>query len=302
VDEQPSYRHIWHRLQIIESLEGHLGGKHWDLAAPGSDLAGDDELTSPYQTSHVAGHALSFGLDMLRTARIVLVNPEKQNGLRMPLFGVFPVLRSAMEAGAEAVWLLADDDRHERVGRTLRARWEDIIRDDQAVLASTDEDDNDGPAERSGKSKMRRENSKAVRAKKGRLRAVAKKVGVTEEVLTLGLPGFGPMLKETARYTGIQSNYQRGVWHWVSGLTHPSMSRAISMSVVEDKGPASAEVVSAELTADPTTIGLALDSALLLHWRALELAALRGGRPEVSWQPPADFPMPPGFKDPRPKS
>jgi hypothetical protein len=284
---------------MIEALESHLGGRHWDLAAPGSDLAGDDDLTSPYSTSQIAGHALAFGLDMLRTARMILTNPAKEQGIRLPLFGAYPVLRSAMEAGAEAIWILADDDQHERVSRTLRARSADIARDNQAALASTEADQNDGPTERSMKSKLRRQNSDSVRAKKRVLRDLAKEVGVAEEVVLQGLPGFGPMLQETARYTGIQSNFQRGIWHWVSGLTHPSMSRAVSMSVVEDMGSPSSKVMAAQLTADPSMTGAALDAALLLHWNALEIAALRGGRPQVAWQPPADFPFPPGYEDPR---
>jgi len=302
-DADDNYRHIWHRLQIVEALENHLGGRHWDLAAPGSALAADDDLTSPYSTSQVAGHSLAFGLDMLRTARMILTNPAKNHAIRLPLFGAYPVLRSAMEAGAEAIWILADEDQHERVSRTLRARWEDITRDDQAALASTDADQNDGPTERSSKAKLRRQNSDNVRRKKRAVRDLAKEVGVAEDVLRQGLPGFGPMLQETARYTGIQSNFQRGTWHWVSGLTHPSMSRAISMSVVEEMGSSpSSKVMAAQLTADPSTTAMALDAALLLHWTALEQAALRGGRPEVAWQPPADFPFPPGMADPRAKS
>lgn len=289
-------RRLWHRLQMIEALEKHLGGRHWDLVAPGSELADDDALTAPFQTSHLVAHCLSVGLDCLRSTRVLLTDPAKTSGMRIPLVGHYPAIRSAVEAGAEALWLLGPTDPAERVSRTLRARWDDIVQDDQAALALTGPDPRDEKADVARKQQMRRENSRNVRTKKNRLRAVAKRAGVPESVMTQRLPGFGEMLLECAAITGVESNYQYGMWRLVSGLTHPSASRAVMMSVVEEKGDAGNGVMNAELTASISMTNSALDAALLLHWHALELAAARGGRADVSFQAGPDLPLPPGYE------
>ena len=65
-DEAMWQQRVWHRLQLIEALDNHLGGRYWDLAQAGSELAFDDSLTDPFQTSRTIGHYLSFGLDCLR--------------------------------------------------------------------------------------------------------------------------------------------------------------------------------------------------------------------------------------------
>lgn len=82
----------------------------------------------------------------------------------------------------------------------------------------------------------------------------------------------------------------------MSGLTHPSASRAIRMSVIETKGESVDGVINAEMTASISMTNTAIDAALMLHWHALELVAARGGRPEVAFSAPPDLPLPPGYE------
>ncbi|HEX7835335.1 MAG TPA: hypothetical protein VF479_07685 [Pseudolysinimonas sp.] len=294
-DEDLWKRRLWHRLQLIEALESHLDGRHWGLAAGGSDLAMDDAQAYPFQTSHLVAHCLSSGLDCLRSTRILLTDPSVDAGLRIPLIGHYPAIRSAMESGAEAPWLLGPEESQLRVVRTLQARWDDIVDDDQAILAMTDSDAGDQKADVVRKQKMRRENSKNVRAKKRRLRTVAANAKVPESVMFEGLPGFGEMLRETAKFTRVESNHQAGMWRLVSGLSHPSASRALMLSVVdevdEERG-----IVNAELTASISMTSSAIDAALLLHFHALDLAATRGNRPDVAFRLPDGVPLPPGYE------
>ena len=212
----------------------------------------------------------------------------------MPLVGHYPAIRSAIEAGAQALWILGPEESDGRIARTLRARWDDIVQDNLAVLALSEQDVNDDKAAIVHKQKMRQRNAKAVGAKKRSLRATAKTAGVLESVLMQGLPGFGEMLGETAAITGVESNHQVGMWRLVSGLTHPSASRAILLSHVEEVD-GDDKVMKAELTASVSMTNAALDSALLLHWHTLETVALRGNKPEVAWKPPPGLPVPPGY-------
>src|SRR6478735_4270294 len=114
-DEELWTRRLWHRLQMIGALENHLDGKHWNLVAPQSELIEDDAMTSPFHTSHLVAHCLSVGLDCLRSSRLLLTDPTNEVGLRIPMLGHYPAIRSAIEAGAEALWILGPDDRDERV-------------------------------------------------------------------------------------------------------------------------------------------------------------------------------------------
>lgn len=295
-DEDLWNRRLWQRLQMIESLETHMGGRHWTIAEPASDFANDDAKIAPFQISHIIGHCLSTTVDFLRSTRLLLTDPERQAGLRLPLVGHYPAIRSAMEAGALALWILGPDESEERISRTLQARWDDIVQDNLAVLALTDQDVNDDKDAIVRKQKMRQKNAKAVGAKKRLLRATAMTAGVPESVMMQGLPGFGEMLGETAAITRVESNHQVGMWRLVSGLTHPSASRAILLSKVTEMG-GDDEVMNAELTASVSLTNAALDSALLLHWHTLEMVALRGNKPEVAWKPPPGLPLPPGYED-----
>ncbi len=281
---------------MIESLETHLDGQHWELSTAGSELAGDDELTAPFHTSHLVAHCLSVGLDCLRSTRALLTDPATTPGLRIPLVGHYPAIRSAIESGAQALWILGPSMQHERVARTLRVRWNDIVQDDLAVLALTGADPRDEKADVARKQKLRRENSKNVRRKKNRLRETANASQVADDLVLSGLPGFGEMLLESAGITGVESNHQYGIWRLVSGLTHPSASRAIMMSVVEEKGDAGNGVLHAELTASVSMTNTAIDAALLLQWHSLELVSVRGGRPDVAFRAGPKLPLPPGYE------
>lgn len=295
-DPSTANRRLWHRLQMIEALESHLGGRYWALAAPGSGLDDDDTQTRPLQTSHIVGHCLGFSLDCLTTTRLVLKNPNVDAGLRLPLAGHYPALRAAIESGAQAIWVMSPEDSHERVSRTLRARWHDVVQDDQAMLALTGSTSDDTKEDTAAKNKMRKKNSDNVRAKKKRLRSVAAAAGVAEAEMLMGLPGYGPIVLEAAEITGVASNHQYGMWRLISGLTHPSASRSLSMSVVEELAESDDGIVMAEFTASPSLTNAAIDASLMLHWAALDLAAKRGGRPEVAFTPPPGLPLPPGYE------
>ena len=95
---------LWHRLKLIEALESHQGGRYFDLAIEGSDLAADDELMGYMQTSHLIGHCLSISLDALRAARFIMEDPASPRRIRLPMIAQYSVLRTSVEAAGLAVW------------------------------------------------------------------------------------------------------------------------------------------------------------------------------------------------------
>lgn len=169
---------IAYRLMLIEQLEQHMGGQFFDIAAPASELAIDDDVVQPFNTSHYVAHCLGLGLDAFRTPRFVLQDPSNENALRVPMAGCYPLTRTALEAAAVAVFLLQPDDRTERLTRSLQVRWSDAQFDSQLLIASTIGWDQDDKAGRAMKSKVRKVNTQRHRQRKNQLREIADAAGI----------------------------------------------------------------------------------------------------------------------------
>jgi hypothetical protein len=284
---------IEHRLQVISDLEAHAGDGHFDLAANDSQLQKDDAQLGGHQTSHFIGHCLAVSLDALRSARLLLTNPAT-GGLRIPMIGHYPILRTAIESASLAGWLLVPDDARERLRRSLCARMDDVLHDDHLVLVFTEPEPGDEKAELARKQKYRRINAQEVGAKKKRLRAYAAAIGMSADEINRGLPGFGPIVEQLGPTMGLSGAVSRGAWSYISGLTHPSVTRSIAASDVElvTEDP----VTRARFTANLSMVNTALDAAVLARLAALRLVAERGGVPELEWKPSTGVPLPPRLR------
>jgi hypothetical protein len=80
---------------------------------------------------------------------------------------------------------------------------------------------------------------------------------------------------------GIRGTQTRGVWSYISGLSHPSLTRSISASDIEMLSDAPTS--GALFTANWTVVAMALDAAMLARIAALRLAARRGQNPRIEW-------------------
>lgn len=280
------------QMQVLRSMVAHDDRTGTpEIACSGSELAEDDRATAPFHTSHLVHYALSVASDALRTTLILM---DDGAGIRVPIIGLYPLLRTVIEGSALATWLVAPADRLERVRRTLDTRLSDVLHDDKAVIVAATIEPADGARERSDKSKTLRTNARHVRVQKRRLREHADRVGVPLD--PSGAPGFGPMLQAIAPVIGMSVGEVRGVWHFVSGLTHPSLSRAISMAEVELRGPRGDDGTTlATMSANLTTVNMAIDAALLGYKTALEVVGHRGGRRDLPWADP-QLPVPPAFR------
>lgn len=284
-----------HRLKWLDSLIAHGEEGQWSLAAPNSELEDDDRRTRPYSTSHAVGHCLSTTVDHFRGARKLLSNPEDSSQLMLPFAAQYPMLRSAMECGAVATWLLADDDADVRVSRSLRLAWQDVLDDNNMVLALTAPVVSDSKEEVVRKNKLRQQNNDGMRKEKKLIKGLAAAAGIPELELFRGRGTWVDIIEEAAVSAGIATNWGVGMWRLVSGLTHPSPSRMRRMSDVELLDSEESDTIRARFTAKPALVNTAVEAAILMHVRALELAAQRGSKPDVAWSLPPEFPLPPGW-------
>lgn len=103
-----------------------------DFAVPtGSELAGDDSASSPYQVSHAVRLCLSVAIDHLHTAKVLVVDTQL-----LHTFSPFSLARAALESASVGYWMLTPDDRETRVLRTLRVQSQNA-RDQHKVVEVT---------------------------------------------------------------------------------------------------------------------------------------------------------------------
>ena len=292
-EEEANRRIAWH-MTLLRSIEEHSKViASTNIAPAGSELDGDDASLAPLHTSHLVSFCLGITEDAFHTARVVC---DTEDGNRIPFIGLYPLLRTAMEASALATWVLAPDLESERLRRSIAARWSDVIHDDQAVRAALPVSPLDTKAESASKNKMLKANSASVRAQKKDLRALAARHGVLIEERR-GVPGFGPMFDEIAKDVGLPLGHVRGTWHFISGLTHPSVSRATGLSDIERLSTSVDGVFSARMTAKSETVVWAIDASLIVYRAALNLVEKRSGLSGLSWPQPGTIVGPPPWED-----
>lgn len=301
-DEELAQRRLHHRLQMISELIKQREGKHWDLASPDSELAEDDSVLAPFQISHLVGHCLGLAFDNIQATHALMMRlwepglEEKDQTVRIPMAAHYPMLRAAIEAAALAVWLLAPDDPYERRTRTLRSRWEDIVQDKLLILAISESDANDPPAERKRDAKMRQQYEQSVRLKKRRLREVAGRAKVDIQEVYRGLPGFESIVGDGAAETGIRRQHATGHWRLVSGLAHPSASRSLMASDLTELDESKEGTVRALFTAKTDITNTTIEAAFLMYKEAVDLTAQRGDNEAIRFVLPAGFPLSPGYE------
>jgi hypothetical protein len=105
--------------QVVEEPDGP-----WRVQA-GSDLAGDDAASHPYQVSGAARTAITAAVSHAgcpRDALFLWTGPDRVTA-RLHSYGQLALVRGALENASRAVWLLAPDDRATRVLRRLQQEY-----------------------------------------------------------------------------------------------------------------------------------------------------------------------------------
>ena len=107
-------------------------GKGTLSASVGSPLAGDDRRSAPFHVSHAAAASLGVAVDHVHCLRrsiegCVECNPHQ---VTLLLNSYYSLLRGAMENAARVVWMLAPDQRTERVLRRLRLQADNVMQSD----------------------------------------------------------------------------------------------------------------------------------------------------------------------------
>lgn len=238
--EQERARTIVARLEQGRSIHARFEQAVATRPARGSELFGDDEVTSWMHTSHVVTSALTMATDNIRALDGMMLVAEKH--LVVPMYAHYPILRSVLEASALAKWILLPNDRKTRVTRLLRARLNDaeqdralakvkraivVPGDDEALLATLES------GEQQAKLRYARDLEK--------IRSIANDQGILWEVLKSDRGFVLPwvhIIKAVSADAIVDprsdtSEYAAYIWKVMSGLSHPSTTRTDNHSSME---------------------------------------------------------------------
>jgi hypothetical protein len=211
--------------------------------------------------------------------------------LEVPRMATYPLIRGVIESSAQTVWLLGPKDRRERLRRLLQLEKAEMDHDGRYYKVATAAHDEDTHKQRADIAKILASAGKARSVRWKRLCDAGAVLGIDQSEFEHPVPGgwdaviSQAIAQEYERDKGQdpgndshwQGRYSASVWFFISGMSHPSMSRAWAGSVHEHGEVGEDGLMSVKSSANPVIIRDALSLALRLHMRALRLWADASG-------------------------
>lgn len=229
----------------------------------------DDERSNPIQMSHLVDFCLAMAVDDLQALR-ALMNPGGSSEISVPIFAMYPLLRGAIESSAQAIWLLEGESRKDRLTRLVRARSTEIAYEQE--LASTVAASIPSGPERQKIEKRSKQNR---RRRRSYVNDVIESNKLNRVDCDVPMPGYGSLVESVGPRLGVDGNLIRSVWQFVSGLTHPSASRAISAATLIETAPARGNIRTTRMEANIGQITVVLSLALRCYQTADDLRRFR---------------------------
>ncbi|MFE3247252.1 hypothetical protein [Streptomyces sp. NPDC059209] len=112
--------HVVQALQQINSW-AEATGQHSPVVDPGSSLSGDDTKVPTLMVSSAAYQCFTYSVDHLHAVQALLFEAKVIHS-----YAPYSLLRAAVEAAGEAIWLLEPNSRKERIRRCLKRAHENI--------------------------------------------------------------------------------------------------------------------------------------------------------------------------------
>jgi hypothetical protein len=235
------------RRKLIELLDLLLKTMQaWPVPVQdGSRLAGDRAATygSLLDLQTMCEHYLG-GSDDFLGGLYQLMRPRPDVMLQLPRFALYSLIRAVMESSGQAVWVLGPTERRKRFLRLLQVQMDELKHDRKYIEAHTCPRDDDPPAVQAFIDRMRQREGPKLDARRDGLLAAAADLGISQAEIKKGIPGgYAALIREAIDEQDIDTHWHgrqgAGTWRFISGLSHPSMSRAWSGSIREvgDVGP-----------------------------------------------------------------
>jgi hypothetical protein len=253
----------------------------------GSRLADDRAATKGFllDLPTICEHYL-FGSEDFLGGLLALMQP-RPNTLQLPRFALYPLIRGVIESSGQTAWVLGPAaDQSARFRRLLQLQMDELRHDRKYIKAHTHPRDDDPPEIRSFTNKMRRtEVGKLDIRRKGLLDAAAH-LNIAQAEIEDGVSGgYAALIRETVDEQAVDTHWHgrqgAGTWMFISGLSHPSMSRAWSASIHEPGEVGPDDIMPVRFEANPLIVYDGLRFAVALHARAIRLWKAAASAPET---------------------
>jgi hypothetical protein len=271
-------------IQLLRTVPTLIGAAP-ALISEGSRMAEDrdaaqDLLNLPMLCHNYLAGSADFLKGLYRVMR------PRPNTLEIPRFAAYPLIRGVIESSGQTVWVLGPAERRDRFLRPLQLEKSEVDYDNRYIRAATVLHDDDTHKTRSQINGIWRKAEQARRARWKRLRDAAAALGIDQSEFERGVDGGYESIISQAmaenherdregQATGTDSHwlgrFSASVWAFISGMSHPSMSRAWAGSLREPGENGVDGYMRVKTSANPVIIRDALLLALRLHMRALRL-------------------------------
>jgi len=262
----------------------------------GSQMAGDrDAAQDLINLPRLCQHYVHGSIEFIKTLHRIL--PTKSGRVEIPRYSAYPLIRGVIEHSAQAAWILGGSDRRERFVRLLQAQKSDMIYD-RRYLDSTSSPshlrDDDTAETRSGINQLQREAKASWDRRMAKLVEIADTFGINKSEFDRGISGGyegivyqatyeaqrrdGAHTENESHWTG---RYAASVWMFISGLTHPSVSRAWANAPGDQPNGTLQAVQTASnplIVRNSLAVGLRLQADAFVLWK-LGCITPDGGKP-----------------------
>ncbi len=190
-------------LSLVDQWLPRIEGERRMLVSAGSPLAGDDRWADPFQVSHAVSSALVVAVDHVHCLRRAVNGCADcaPNEVTLLLNSYYSLLRGAMENAARVVWLLAPEQRSERVLRRLRLQAGNVIQSDAVCEAGG----------------FPRNKSKADRLK--RVEEIAQRSGISAAA-AVKPPTNREIVRAAGEFIARDAGHAEVVWRACSAAAH----------------------------------------------------------------------------------
>ncbi|NED22410.1 hypothetical protein G3I31_30985 [Streptomyces sp. SID9913] len=112
-----------HVARALRQIDGwtKATGQHSPTVEPGSSLSGDDAKIPTLMVSSAAYQCFTHAVDHLHAVQALLFEARVIHS-----YAPYSLLRAAVEAAGEAIWLLEPSSRQERIRRCLKRAYENV--------------------------------------------------------------------------------------------------------------------------------------------------------------------------------
>ena len=266
------------RLDVVEPFLERWARIAQVRAGASSELAYDDKYSAWRQLSHTVNGAINLAADNLRAFRD-LVRPGSE--LIVPQVAHYSLLRSALEGGSLALWILHPDDPSLRIDRLLRTAAAELEDEDALAKQAIDGYAADPDIGASGASidKARKQNKKRHQKHAHQIQSVAREFGLHDPTERGWKVGYAEIVREATATTGVRPYFGETTWRMISGLTHPSLMRTTTRSNVEEIADNADGTFNALVTSDLGLTRMAFEAAWLNASHAVDLLGSRKLKP-----------------------